>query len=147
MRCSWLTDIHLNFLKPLALKGFYDRVKAERPDALLISGDIAESDTVVRVLEELAQHTGAKVYFVLGNHDFYRSSIRIVRDDARRLKRATYLPDAEPIALSEQMQLIGIDGWGDARCGDIESKVQLSDWTLIEDFRRCKDTEIGRAHV
>ena len=48
MRCSWLTDIHLNFLKPLALKGFYDRVKAERPDALLISGDIAESDTVVR---------------------------------------------------------------------------------------------------
>ena len=55
MRCSWLTDIHLNFLKPLALKGFYDRVKAERPDALFITGDIAESDTVARVLHELAQ--------------------------------------------------------------------------------------------
>ena len=139
MRCSWLTDIHLNFLKPLALKGFYDRVKAERPEGLFITGDIAESDTLARVLHELAQHTGAKVYFVLGNHDYYRSSIRTVREEAQRLTSATYLPVAEPIALSPQMTMIGVDGWGDARCGDTESKVQLSDWQLIDDFRRCKD--------
>jgi calcineurin-like phosphoesterase family protein len=145
VRCSWLTDIHLNFLRPLALRGFYDAVKAEHPDALLVTGDIAESDTLVKVLDELAEHTGAALYFVLGNHDFYRSNIRVVRDQCARLKRATYLPAAAaPIRLTERVVMIGIDGWGDARCGDLESKVQLSDWNLIEDFRRYKTDIPGR---
>jgi predicted MPP superfamily phosphohydrolase len=147
VRCSWLTDVHLNFLKPLALKGFYDRVKAERPDAVFLTGDIAESDSVARVLDELAQHTGAKLYFVLGNHDFYRSSIRTVREDVKRIKSATYLPEADPIPLSPQMTMIGVDGWGDARCGDLESKVQLSDWQLIEDFRKARTDRAQRIEI
>jgi hypothetical protein len=30
--------------------------------------------------------------------------------------------------------MVGVDGWGDARCGDLASKVQLSDWDLIAEF-------------
>ena len=55
MRATWLTDIHLNFLRPLALKAFYDRLKAEQPDVLLITGDIAESDSVGRFLGEMSE--------------------------------------------------------------------------------------------
>ena len=145
MRCSWLTDIHLNFLRPLALRQFYDRVKAEQPDALLVTGDIAEADSVRRGLTELAGHTGATVYFVLGNHDYYRSSIKTVREEVQRMKEAIYLPSAaEPIRLTERVTLIGVDGWGDARCGDLASTVQLSDWTLIDDFRRTRSDPRGR---
>jgi calcineurin-like phosphoesterase family protein len=145
VRCSWLTDIHLNFLRPLALKGFYDTLKAERPDALFITGDIAESDSVMKVLDEMAAATGAAVYFVLGNHDYYRSGIRVMREQVSRMKRATYMPAAQqPVRLNERTLMIGVDGWGDARCGDLESKVQLSDWTLIEDFRRYKTDIPGR---
>jgi predicted phosphohydrolase len=139
VRASWLTDIHLNFLRPLALKAFYDKLAAERPDALLITGDIAESDSVARVLDEMAQHTGAAVYFVLGNHDYYRSSIRTVREGVGRMKRATWLQQAAPVQLSPRTVMIGVDGWGDARCGDLDSKVQLSDWKLIDDLRKLPD--------
>lgn len=145
MRATWLTDIHLNFLRPLALQQFYERVRAERPDALLITGDIAESDSVVRFVDELGELTGAQVYFVLGNHDYYRSSIRIVRDQVQRApRRGRYLPAAEPLWLTERLVLVGVDGWGDARCGDLESTVQLSDWKLIEDFRKSRDDRTTR---
>jgi 3',5'-cyclic-AMP phosphodiesterase len=139
VRASWLTDIHLNFLRPHALEAFYDRVKAEQPDAVLVTGDIAESDSYGKFLDDLAQRTGAAVYFVLGNHDYYRSSIRTVREEASRMKRVTWLPSAAPVQLTPRVTMIGIDGWGDARCGDTSSKVQLSDWNLIDEFKKVKD--------
>lgn len=148
MRATWLTDIHLNFLRPRALQQFYDRVKAEQPDALLVTGDIGESDSVVRFVDELGEQTGAPVYFVLGNHDYYRSSIRIVRDHATRgTRRGTYLQHVDPIQLTERTVLLGVDGWGDARCGDLSSTVQLSDWNLIEDFRRARSDRAARCEI
>jgi predicted phosphohydrolase len=128
VRATWLTDIHLNFMRPLALRAFYDRVRGERPDVLLVTGDIGESDSVVRFVDELAAI--APVYYVLGNHDYYRSSIEHVRGRAP----AGYLPALTPLQLTERTVVLGVDGWGDARCGDLQSTVQLSDWQLIEDF-------------
>lgn len=140
MRATWLTDIHLNFLRPLALQAFYDRVAAEQPDAVLATGDIGEADNVVEYVEGIAAATKAPVYFVLGNHDYYRSSIKAVRDQMRMLRgAATWLPAQEPILLTPETALVGIDGWGDGRCGDPASKVKLSDWKLIEDFRKTTD--------
>ena len=43
--------------------------------------------------------------------------------------------------------MLGIDGWGDARCGDLESTVQLSDWKLIDDFKRAKDDREIRIEI
>jgi hypothetical protein len=144
VRATWLTDIHLNFLRPLALKAFYDKVKAEKPDALLITGDIAEADSVARHVAEMAEMI-APVYFVLGNHDFYRSTIRIVRGDIPRVhKRATYMPAVPSVQLTERITMIGVDGWGDARVGDLASTVQLSDWKLIEDFKKSQTDRAAR---
>jgi predicted phosphohydrolase len=135
VRATWLTDVHLNFLRPLALRAFFDRIKAEHPDVVLITGDIAEAHSVEHFLDQLAAHVGTPIYFVLGNHDFYRSSIHQVRSAlARRRGPARWLPVSEPVRLTDRMAMIGVDGWGDARCGDLTSKVQLSDWQLIEEF-------------
>ena len=145
MRATWLTDIHLNFLRPLALKAFFDRVKAERPDVVLITGDIAESDSVARYLGELADHVQVPIYFVLGNHDFYRANIRVVRGDIpRAVKAATYMPAVPSVQLTERVTMIGVDGWGDARCGDLSSTVQLSDWNLIEELKKLKGDREAR---
>src|SRR5207248_628740 len=74
------------------------------------------------------------------NHDYYRSNIQAVRAAVRRLPpRTTWLPAAPPVQLTEQVVMVGVDGWGDARCGDLASAVQLSDWTLIEDFKRGRN--------
>jgi predicted MPP superfamily phosphohydrolase len=136
VRATWLTDIHLNFLRPLALKAFYERVRGEQPDILIVTGDIAEADSVVRFVGELAAI--APIYFVLGNHDYYRSSIQSVRAAMQRLDTTmTWMPALEPLRITPRTVMLGVDGWGDARCGDLKSTVQLSDWHRIEDFRRC----------
>ena len=151
MRATWLTDIHLNFLRPLALRAFYDRVKEEQPHVLLVTGDIGESDSVVRFVSELGEL--APIYFVLGNHDYYRSSIAAVRGAMERLAAspagdvATWLPGHAPLKLSPTTVMLGVDGWGDARCGDLESTVQLSDWKLIDDFKRARDDRALRIDI
>ncbi len=143
MRATWLTDIHLNFLRPLALQAFYDRVRQEDPDILLVTGDIAEGDTVLRYLDELAGI--APIYFVLGNHDYYKSSIATVRAAMQRLdERMTWLPAHDPLQLTARVVLLGADGWGDARCGDLDSSVLLSDWQAIDEFKRLKGDRTAR---
>ncbi|MBA3542614.1 MAG: metallophosphoesterase [Deltaproteobacteria bacterium] len=147
MRATWLTDIHLNFLRPHALKVFYDAVKAEAPDVVLLTGDIGEADSVVRFVDEIATTTGAKVYFVLGNHDCYRSGIRIVREQVQRARLATWLPGVDPVRLNDRVIMLGVDGWGDARCGDLASPVLLSDWQLIDDFRKARTDRLARIEI
>jgi predicted phosphohydrolase len=146
VRAAWLTDIHLNFLRPLALKAFYERVRQDQPQVLLVTGDIGESDSIVRFVNELAEI--APIYFVLGNHDYYRSSIATVRAAMQRLDdRATWLPAHDPLRLTSRVVMLGVDGWGDARCGDLAAKVQLSDWDLIDDFRRAKGNPTARHEI
>ena len=138
MRATWLTDIHLNFLRPLALQAFYDTVRAQAPQVLLVTGDIGESDSVARFVDELAQI--APVYFVLGNHDYYRSSIQTVRGQMARLDgAATWMPAIEPLRITERTVMLGVDGWGDARCGDLASTVQLTDWHAIDELKKHKE--------
>lgn len=146
MRATWLTDIHLNFMRPLALRAFYDRVMQEQPQVLLVTGDIGEGDSVARYVTELADI--APIYFVLGNHDYYRSSIAAVRGAMARLDdRATWLPALEPLRLTDRVVMLGVDGWGDARCGNLASRVELSDWNLIDDFRRCRGDRAARIEL
>jgi 3',5'-cyclic-AMP phosphodiesterase len=142
VRATWLTDIHLNFLRPLALRAFYDRVRDQQPNVLLVTGDIGEGDSVARYVDELSAI--APIYFVLGNHDYYRSSIAAVRGAMERLDAnaaATWLPAQRPLRLTPKTVMLGIDGWGDARCGDLTSTVQLSDWQRIDELRKCRTVE------
>lgn len=141
MRATWLTDIHLNFMRPLALRAFYACVQREQPDVLLVTGDIGESDSVARFVDELGAI--APVYYVLGNHDYYRSSITEVRSRVP----AGWLGAMHPVQLTERTVLLGVDGWGDARCGDLQSTIQLSDWQLIEDFAPVRYDRAARLQL
>jgi predicted phosphohydrolase len=133
-------------MRPLALQAFYARVRAEQPQVLLITGDIGESDSIIRFVGELAAI--APVYFVLGNHDYYRSSIASVRAAMQRLDdRVTWLPAHDPLRLTSRVVMLGIDGWGDARCGDLASTVLLTDWTVIDDFKRLRGDRAARIEL
>jgi len=130
VRVTWLTDLHLNFLDQERVGDFVATVRREQPDVILVTGDTAESRDVVGLLEQLGRV--AALYFVLGNHDFYRSTIAEVRQRARATSR--WLPAAGPIRLTDATTLVGVDGWGDARCGDLASRIQLADWRWIGDL-------------
>jgi hypothetical protein len=144
MKLAWLTDIHLNFLEHEAVEAFFGTVAETPCDGILLSGDIGEAPDVAYYLQAVDTAVQKPIYFVLGNHDFYRGGIASVRslaasvcDDRPNLH---YLPNAGVIELTKKTCLIGADGWGDGRYGDYWGlKVDLNDWALIGEFKRLDD--------
>jgi Icc protein len=115
MKLTWITDPHLNFLDPTDAEEFFRIVAEEPSDAVLISGDIGEAHDIARHLNNLDTAVQRPVYFVLGNHDFYRGSIPGVRSTVRAICRACpslhWLPDSGVVPLTAETCLIGHDGW------------------------------------
>lgn len=139
MHARWLTDIHLNFLDDAERHRFLETVRTEGGDALLLSGDIGEAPNVGAYLEEMANCFPRPIYFVLGNHDFYRSSLAEVRERTAaltaRIANLTWLPEVGIVELTPYTCLIGHEGWGDARLGDFErSEVVPADFLAIKDL-------------
>ncbi|MDX1946662.1 MAG: metallophosphoesterase [Pirellulaceae bacterium] len=140
-RLAWLTDIHLNFVKPpTGIEAFLEGLRRQAPSGVLISGDIGEAPKLIDLLQLIDDCLQLPVYFVLGNHDFYRGSIASMRRKVRMLCKQRpnlkYLTLAdEPIALSLNTGLIGHDGWADGRAGDYErSTVMLNDYLVIREL-------------
>lgn len=136
MNIAWLTDIHLNFLKVEARKKFYQQVIETGADKILITGDIAEAKDVCEILQECSTYTNKLIYFVLGNHDYYSSSVNNVREKVRILcaqnKNLIWLGEPKTLTLADSIVLVGHDGWADARYGDFDhSLVNLNDSRLI----------------
>ncbi len=139
MKIGWLSDIHLNFLDHSKFDRFLTRLAAQGVDSWLISGDIGEADSVGPYLRTLASRLPGMIYFTLGNHDFYGSSLAAVHEETGALVRATpnlvWLTGAEPHLLEEGVTLVGDDGWGDARHGDASgTPVELNDFYLIDEL-------------
>lgn len=148
-RLGWLTDIHLNFLSGARRRRFYDRLRASALDALLISGDIGEADSVQRYLAELEAALQTPIYFVLGNHDFYRGSIGELRQKVSRQAAASqylrWLSQGGVHKLSETTALVGHDGWADGRLGHGRlSEVVLNDHILIRELSGLSKGELFR---
>jgi 3',5'-cyclic AMP phosphodiesterase CpdA len=81
------------------------------------------------------------IYFVLGNHDFYRGSIaetrRRVAEAASRSRCLRYLTELGVVELSPTTALVGHDGWADGRCGDWQNTdVMLNDFFLIQEVHK-----------
>ena len=123
-RVAWLTDLHLNFVTPGHIDRLCRAVQEAGADAVLLGGDIAEAPDVADYLEGLDARLGLPLYFVLGNHDFYRGSIARVRAAVRALSarspRLHWLPGSGVVALTPGTALIGHDGWADGGYGNYE---------------------------
>jgi Icc protein len=153
MQLAWLTDLHLNFVDPDCVDGLCRRIRDEGADAVLISGDIAEAPGVEAYLEVLGRRIDRPIFFVLGNHDFYRSSIGKVR--ARVAAFCAYSPRIHwlnretVIELTPDTGLIGHDSWADGRFGDYAgSDVLLNDFFLIEELAGLEpEARLERLHA
>jgi 3',5'-cyclic AMP phosphodiesterase CpdA len=141
VRIAWLTDIHLDFLDPAARAALAASVAAEKPDGVIVTGDIAIAPTVLDLIEQLARGIGAPLWFVLGNHDYYKGSIADVRSRAARDSR--WLHASGVVKLDATTALVGVDGWGDARLGDFaNTRVMLNDFFLIDELSRLSRGEL-----
>ncbi len=144
MRVAWATDIHLDFLRDEQVREFADRLVADRPDAVVLSGDLSHAEQLEHHLRLLLQGTSCPIYFVLGNHDYYGSSIAAVRQAVQELcgrrARLRWLPACGVVTLSEKTAMIGCDGWADARLGTpADTPVFLNDFIHIEELAATLD--------
>ena len=118
---------------------FYERVARTQPDAILIGGDISEAPRLREQLIELDDAWAPPVYFVLGNHDYFRGTIGETRREIAALCEQrpglVWLTASAALELAPHVALVGHDGWADARLGDYErSLVMMLDYTLIGEF-------------
>ena len=139
MRIGWVTDIHLSVCSDEVREKFYDQILAARLSALWVGGDIGEADNIVHWLRELCAKVDIPVYCVLGNHDYYFGSIRQVRENVallcQELPNLHYLSQRDVVAVTDNIGLIGHDGWADGRNGNYEtSMVMMNDYRHIEEL-------------
>jgi predicted MPP superfamily phosphohydrolase len=143
MRLAWATDIHLDHASESSRRRFCQSVK-EQADALVVTGDIAESHILGEILRQMMAVLDMPIYFVLGNHDFYRGSVvgtrLAVAEMISGAEDLVYLSQVGVVELSPSTALVGHDGWADARLGDFDgSEVILNDFLLIDELRCWTD--------
>lgn len=139
MKLTWATDIHLNFLDNDSRERFYQEIIKTNCNAVVISGDIAEAPSISAIMKEMSHAIKKPVYFVLGNHDYYKGNVNQVRQEMTDLTNFEellfWLPASGIQILDEQTILLGQDGWADGRLGDYSnSNVTLNDSRLIADL-------------
>lgn len=144
MRVAFCTDLHLDHLKEKHARFFLKKLAAAKPDAVISTGDMS-------MASELGIHLGwfreildgVPLYFVLGNHDFYRGSIGGVR--ASLAGDEGYLTRSEPVGLTETTTLVGHDGWYDGGYSDwFKSKLVMNDYYMIAEFKHQPPAETKR---
>lgn len=139
MRLAWMTDIHLNFTHLETRLPLYEELK-KSADAILITGDIGEHNSVAKFLKQIQKHTSLPIYFVLGNHDFYMGSVKKVYRNMRYLTsrhpNIKWLRNEEcGVELVDKTILCGVDGWADGRYGDYaNSNIRLNDSVYIQEL-------------
>ena len=144
LRIAHVTDPHLSFTGARAL---VERIDPSI-ESVILTGDIGEGTDFGEYLVQLAAWTSLPIYFVLGNHDYYRSS----RAEAHRTASGvqgehgrgtlTWLREAGVIDLGGDLALVGIDGLYDAGWGTPENGMYLNDFNLIGDLRGLHRTRI-----
>src|SRR5690606_18774309 len=80
MSIAWLSDCHLDRAAPGAVAHFHATLRSAAPEAVIVTGDLSNASRLTTDLTRLADAAGATIYHVLGNHDYYGSSIGDVRD-------------------------------------------------------------------
>jgi hypothetical protein len=86
--------------------------------------------------------TQKPIYFVLGNHDYYRRGVDDVRSKMTSITKdglfLFWLPALGPQKLDNDVVLVGQDCFADGRYGDYtNSRVVLNDSRMIVDLFQC----------
>jgi len=140
-KVTWITDPHYDFLSSNVFKEHVKLLYDIDPDILLFGGDISTSNENIEYLEYIAcKLVNTKIGFVLGNHDFYGSSIKEVKEEMQQLtndySNLYWLDVDAPLEIDKNTVIVGAGSWADCRLGNwILSNVDLNDYYYIEELK------------
>jgi predicted phosphodiesterase len=156
MKILHITDAHFEFMSADNRREFYSKINQMDSDVLAITGDIGNSRTVKNYLTEMFKNVNAKlIYYVLGNHDYYGSSMALVTEKLVRSYYSGEFCDSSGIQIRpawvkefgmEGNNLIfGINNVADGKCGDLKkSNIYLNDYSYIEEYNVQNYKEVIR---
>lgn len=124
MNLAWITDLHLERHKPFAAKPLGEYlVKDYEFDALLITGDISHAPRLKKDLLGLRDGIAKPIYYVLGNHDYYGSSVAKTKEELATLleENLTFLDSSPIVSVDDGVTLCGVGGMYDIRFGMAEA--------------------------
>lgn len=136
----WFSDIHLERASSYdKIKFLYSLIK-EKPAGIFLTGDISNGIKLCYHLRIIAIIANCPIYFSLGNHDYYFSSLEKTTNKLRRLcqkhKNLIWLNDIKFARLSKKTAVIGVDGWYDVDKGNPNLLKYTTDWLFVKDFRK-----------
>lgn len=140
MKAHLYSDIHLEACDSRTKEDFIQTLVKSEPEILIIAGDIERAKGVCAELTYLSRALPAsKIYFVLGNHDYYDGSLeevfQSVSETARASDNLVYLSDSEASEICPGTFIVGDDGFYDLQCGQVNfAAYTSSDFTYIQDF-------------
>jgi len=137
----WFSDTHFSVFHPWTFYTFLREVEKEKPNGIFLTGDIADgAPQLYWVLERMAKSIPSPIYFVLGNHCCWLSSMARVHQKVRELcqkhSNLIWMQDADVIHLSDEISILGADSWYSCDLGNTDYLKWTADWFLIEDFRK-----------
>ena len=141
-KITWITDPHYDFLKPVVFREHVKLLFDSEPDILLFSGDISTSDKNIEYLEYIAcKLVKTKIGFVLGNHDFYKSSIKEVKENMKcsvdRFENLHWFDKDGALEVDKDTAIVGAGSWADCRFGNWKlSNVELNDYYYIKELKK-----------
>jgi 3',5'-cyclic AMP phosphodiesterase CpdA len=152
MTIAWLTDLHLDYVKSLSkIEDLCKTISLSGAHAVLITGDIA-TEHLHRYLDFLTEQLQMPIYFVLGNHDYYGSSIGKtdfeIQGKTMVNQQLIWLSRTDVIELSPSTCLVGHEGLADGRLGDpVGSQVEVDDYYQISELiQPSKELRLAAQH-
>ena len=144
----WLSDLHLDAAASDERELFFCKLEAHPAQRIVIGGDTADGLLSFEYLKAIEKKTGKEIFFILGNHDCYGTSIAVQKNRAKLLEqehpRLCYLTAHDPIPLSDEVCLLGHDGWSDGREGAFSYSVCLRDYFEIEELKARTPAELQK---
>jgi Icc protein len=137
-RLGWATDTHFDNFSSEDQDAFIEQCQQACLDSLVLTGDISVANRLLKDLERLQSALSIPLFFVCGNHDFYGSSIKSVRNELESIKSnhsLYYLTHESYVQLGKEVALVGHDTWYDGRYGNyMDSTIDFPDHHSIEEF-------------
>lgn len=135
MKIGWITDPHLDYIPVRNIEAYFK--KLSHLDGIVITGDIAEASSLRTCLEVVQRSSKTEIFFVLGNHDYWGSSIRGVSEQAKKLNLpGVFYIDQKRIEFGKSV-MVGVNGFYDGRSGNPvdKSRAISNDTENIEELK------------
>ena len=134
MKVAYFSDLHLDLKGESIYKNIETFMKANDLDTAFVTGDMSNGIHLTYHLKQLAKVI-PKIYFTLGNHCYYFSSLWKVEDQVHdltsRYTNLHWLSELPPIELAADTALIGSEGWTGSKPG--LERISLENF-LVKEF-------------